>query len=97
MKTQNNDTAAYSITVHGRVQGVGFRYTAQAAAKRIGVTGWVKNEWDGSVALYCEGPREKVERFVQWCRQGPPSALVTDIDLHEKQPAGRHRSFSIAM
>jgi len=87
---------ACEISVEGRVQGVGFRYSAVNAARRYKVNGWVRNEYDGSVRLYCEGPEDAVERFVEWCRQGPPSARVMNIRIVPRQYQGRYRSFSVA-
>ena len=43
------------ITFHGRVQGVGFRYTARLAAGSLGLTGWAKNEYDGTVTMEVQG------------------------------------------
>jgi len=56
------------IKVHGRVQGVGFRYSTVQAAVNTGVQGWVRNEWDGSVLIYCEGNSSAVDQFISWCR-----------------------------
>lgn len=52
----------------GRVQGVGFRYSAQYLAQSLGITGWVKNEWDGSVVMEAQGNREALEMLVQKLR-----------------------------
>lgn len=49
----------------GRVQGVGFRYTAQYLAQGLGITGWVKNEWDGSVVMEAQGTQEMLEELVR--------------------------------
>ncbi|XCP86852.1 acylphosphatase [Roseburia hominis] len=49
----------------GRVQGVGFRYTAQYLAQHLGITGWVKNEWDGSVVMEAQGTQEMLEELVR--------------------------------
>ena len=58
----------------GRVQGVGFRYFATCAARRLGLTGWVANNWDGSVTLEAQGDPGQLERLVpmieQTCRWG---------------------------
>jgi acylphosphatase len=70
---------AVNVRVTGRVQGVAFRWSAQAEALRLGVTGWVRNEPDGSVLLYVEGPDDSVDALVAWCRQGPPSARVRAV------------------
>jgi acylphosphatase len=71
------------IRVTGRVQGVFFRYSARETAMRLGISGWVRNESDGSVSIEAEGPEPKLNQFLQWCRQGPTSAIVTDVEWHQ--------------
>jgi len=85
-----------SATVHGRVQGVGFRYSARSRAARLGLTGWVRNEPDGTVSVVCEGPRDKVGEFISWLRQGPPMAHVTNVDVRKKDASGTFRNFKVA-
>ena len=53
-----------SIRFHGHVQGVGFRYQAQSAARQLGLTGWVRNEFDGSVSMEVQGQAEAIDRLV---------------------------------
>jgi acylphosphatase len=65
--------------VSGRVQGVSYRASTIDEARRLGLVGWVKNEPDGSVLLEAQGPAEKVEALIEWCREGPPGARVTGI------------------
>jgi acylphosphatase len=77
--------------VHGRVQGVSFRYYARHAAERLGVSGWVRNQPDGSVALHAEGGADAVERFVEWCQHGPPAAVVRRVDETPTVPTGSPR------
>jgi len=64
------------ITVHGRVQGIGFRFSAMQAAYRYGVRGFVENHPDGTVYLEAEGEETVVEEFLQWCKKGPIGARV---------------------
>ena len=61
----------YRIHVKGRVQGVGFRYSAVREARSRGITGFVKNQYDGSVYIEAEGSQEQLLEFVEWCRRGP--------------------------
>jgi acylphosphatase len=70
---------ARHLEVRGRVQGVGFRYSLGMEARRLGVAGWVRNRLDGSVEAALYGPSDAVERLIEWARQGPPSARVTDV------------------
>ena len=84
------------VTVHGRVQGVGFRFSAVDTAKRIGVTGWVRNNYDGTVEAFCEGESSKVDKYVDWLKKGPPTANVTRVDVKEISYKGRYNTFAIA-
>ncbi|MFG6403801.1 MULTISPECIES: acylphosphatase [unclassified Microbacterium] len=76
------------IHVHGAVQGVGYRFSARAAAQQIGVSGWVRNRSDGSVEGEIEGIPERVDEMVAWMRRGPASAQVSAVDLVEVVPLG---------
>ncbi|HEY0952072.1 acylphosphatase [Nocardioides sp.] len=76
------------VTVTGRVQGVSFRYAAEREATRLGVTGWVRNEPDGSVAAHAEGDPGAVDAFVRWCHDGPPMAYVERVDVQEAEDQG---------
>ena len=73
---------AVDVTVTGRVQGVSFRAYAEREAARLGVTGWVRNEPDGSVAGHFEGEAGDVDALVAWCREGPRWATVERVDVH---------------
>lgn len=79
---------AVDIQVTGRVQGVSFRYYTQQRARELGVTGWVRNEPDGTVAGHFEGPTDAVDALVAWCRQGPPAARVESVALTASDPTG---------
>ena len=72
-------TKAQRLVIRGRVQGVGYRDAAVQAAFELGVFGWVRNLPDGSVEALAQGEPEAVERFVAWCRRGPPLARVADV------------------
>ena len=66
-----SDVRARAV-VHGRVQGVFYRDSCRTEARRLGVRGWVRNRDDGTVEVVAEGPRDRVDQFLSWCRQGPP-------------------------
>ena len=72
---------ARHLEVRGRVQGVGFRYALQHEARRLGLSGWVRNRHDGSVEAAVCGPSEAVEKLIAWARHGPPNARVTDLKV----------------
>ena len=76
------------MKVTGRVQGVSFRWYAVQEAERLGVTGWVSNEPDGTVAAHVEGDDEAVDAMVEWCRRGPAYASVRDVAVTQTQPSG---------
>jgi acylphosphatase len=86
---------ARRLVVHGRVQGVYFRAATRATAHRAGVVGWVANRADGTVEAWLEGPPDAVEQVEAWIvTGGPPSAVVTDVDLTVETPAG-HAGFVV--
>lgn len=74
--------------VHGQVQGVFFRDSVRRLAERHGVSGWVRNNWDGSVEAVLEGDREDVERVVEFMREGPRGARVDRVEVADEQPEG---------
>jgi acylphosphatase len=80
--------------VTGRVQGVGFRFFAERAARRTGVRGWVRNLPDGSVETVVEGEEPAVMRYLDDIRKGPLGGRVTDIRVEERDPE-RLESFHI--
>jgi acylphosphatase len=76
------------LVMRGVVQGVGYRFSAARAAALRDVSGWVRNRADGTVEAVLEGSPEAVESMVEWCRRGPPGAIVADIDVREETPEG---------
>lgn len=72
-----------NITVTGVVQGVFFRASTQEKANALQLSGWVKNQPDGSVYIEAEGEAEKLDAFVQWCHKGPPHAVVEKCEVSE--------------
>ncbi|MBI4263321.1 MAG: acylphosphatase [Acidobacteria bacterium] len=86
---------ARRLMIAGRVQGVGFRWFAQDAAAREGVTGWVRNLPDGRVEAYVEGDAEAVTRVERALRQGPRGARVDHVEVDTEPPTGTYRQFDI--
>jgi len=76
-------------SVRGRVHGVGFRYYVVSHAERLGLTGWVSNEQDGSLRCVAEGPREDVELLLEALKEGPASAIVEHV-LEDWLPSTGH-------
>jgi acylphosphatase len=87
-------TLAHRVRVHGHVQGVFFRDTCRREARRRGVTGWVRNDDDGTVVAHFEGEAEAVEAMVAWCRRGPARAEVSDVEAEDVPPEG-HPDFTM--
>lgn len=83
------------LRIHGHVQGVYFRASAQEEATRLGLSGWVRNRRDGSVEAVAEGPEDVLERFVSWCRRGPELAEVRDLEVERLEPAGMGGEFDV--
>lgn len=81
--------------IRGRVQGVGFRYTACAEARRLGLQGWVSNLPDGSVETECEGDDASVQAYLDWCRHGPSMARVTEVKVNYDNPTFEFNGFQI--
>lgn len=96
---KRNDTVQWMrvrARVVGLVQGVGFRASAQSNAISLGLSGWARNEPDGSVTLEIEGSGNKVDALVEWCRTGPPSARVDNVVVLTLTPTYDRSPFKIA-
>lgn len=72
-----------TFIVHGRVQGVGYRYFAREHGRRLQLSGWVCNAWDGTVEGEVEGEPHPLAAFKDALAQGPPSGRVTRVDWWE--------------
>ena len=81
--------------VHGRVQGVGFRYFALGVASGLRLKGWVANEPDGSVSVLAEGPRPALEQLVASLQEGPPAARVERFDHAWSAATGEFERFGV--
>ena len=68
------------LVIEGRVQGVGYRYSAKMKAESLGIRGSVQNLRDGSVFVTAQGKKEAMGNFVRWCYKGPPGAIVKNIE-----------------
>lgn len=84
-----------AATVRGRVQGVSFRWFTRQEADRLRLTGWVRNEADGTVRLEVQGPSPDVETFLGTLREGPPHARVVSVDVEERPAVDGELDFSI--
>jgi len=83
------------VRLFGRVQGVGFRYSAGDEARRRRLTGWVRNLDSGGVEGVFEGPRASVEDMLRWCNEGPPGAYVRELRVVWDEPPEHFTRFEI--
>jgi acylphosphatase len=88
-------TQAKRIVVHGRVQGVGFRYFVQHVGNRLGLTGNVRNCPDSTVEIFVEGSPKKIIEFIDEVEKGPALARVQAVDVVDVPVEGAYGSFSI--
>ena len=84
-----------NLTVRGRVQGVYFRAATQREARRLGLTGWVRNRQDGSVDVCAEGEEEALKELVAWANRGPSAARVERVDVRWRGFLGENHDFRI--
>ncbi len=83
------------VFVSGIVQGVGFRYATEREARRLGLSGWVRNTADGRVEILAEGTFGQVEQLLTWCHTGPSAARVSDVEHCDEIPDGAVTGFRI--
>ncbi len=83
------------MIVHGRVQGVGFRYTTQMIAQQLGITGWVRNAYDGTVHIEAEGEEPLMKQFVAKIKEGPRFSEVTHVEEVYLDESGGFHFFDI--
>ncbi|MBU4612626.1 acylphosphatase [Achromobacter sp. GG226] len=95
MKAQHPDAGLETLLVRvtGRVQGVGYRASAVREAHRLKVTGWVRNELDGTVQALLQGTPDQVDHMLEWMRHGPPMARVTDLITESQDTTRRFDRF----
>lgn len=95
MVDPGHDRRRVHAWVSGRVQGVYFRASTHAEARRLGLAGWVRNLPDGRVELVAEGDATAVADLVTWAGHGPPGARVDDLAVRDEPPTGDPGSFGI--
>jgi acylphosphatase len=83
------------LLITGRVQGVFYRASAQQEGLRLGLTGEVRNLDGGEVEAIVEGPRERIEEFIAWCKRGPPAARVENVQVRWTAPRGEFRTVRV--
>jgi acylphosphatase len=95
MKEGKNSNARMHLVVKGWVQGVFFRHETQRTATILGLVGWVRNLRDGSVEILAEGPKNKLEEMITWCRHGPAMARVENVEVSWQSPTGEYYAFKV--
>jgi acylphosphatase len=83
------------LFISGRVQGVFYRANTRDEARRLGLTGWVRNLPDGRVEAVIEGEEERVKELIDWCHQGPPGAIVRGVEVRWEDYRGEFADFKI--
>ena len=87
--------ARLQAVVRGRVQGVSFRYYTQRRARELGLVGYVRNVWDGTVEVVAEGERTDLDELLAFLRTGPRAAFVTDVDAQWPAPTSSFSRFEV--
>jgi acylphosphatase len=90
-----NEKARVLLLINGRVQGVFFRLKTREEAYKLGLTGWVKNNGNGTVEALAEGDKDKLEELINWCKKGPEHAQVDGVDIKWQDFIGEFKSFEI--
>jgi acylphosphatase len=83
------------LRICGRVQGVGFRFSAAQQARQLGLMGWVRNCADGTVEALAEGSMDALGAFIAWCGRGPAGARVDDVSVDWRSASGEFSGFEI--
>jgi acylphosphatase len=89
------EARALRAVVHGRVQGVGFRWSAVREARSLGLSGVVVNRADGTVEVVAEGDTTRLARLVSWLEKGPPGARVSSVDVEWLPWSGSYNGFGV--
>jgi len=92
---QEDERAQLRAVVHGEVQGVGFRYWARRQARELGLTGYVRNRWNGTVEVVAEGQRAPLQRLLNRLGRGPRAAWVRGVKADWGLYTGKFRSFEV--
>lgn len=95
MKDKAPDQHRLQAIVHGRVQGVSFRYYTRRRATELGLVGYVRNVWDGTVEVVAEGKHAGLEGLLAFLRVGPPAAMVARVEVRWATPTHAFNHFEV--
>ncbi|MCH9274914.1 acylphosphatase [Bifidobacterium amazonense] len=91
----DDDSVRVHALVTGMVQGVGFRYSTVEQARRLGLAGWVRNRFDGSVEVEAQGGRAKVAQLISWLKVGPRWAHVEQVEVRSIPVTAERGAFRV--
>lgn len=83
------------LKIYGKVQGVFFRDSSRKKARELNLSGFVRNEPDGTVAVVAEGEEKDLKEFIEWCKNGPDHTKVEKVDIQWLKPTGQFNDFVI--
>lgn len=83
------------LKIYGKVQGVFFRDSNRRKAGELNLSGWVRNEPDGTVLVVAEGQEEDLKELIEWCRNGSDHAKVDRVDTEWFEPTGQFDGFIV--
>ncbi|MFA6988486.1 MAG: acylphosphatase [Candidatus Gastranaerophilaceae bacterium] len=83
------------VFIYGKVQGVGYRYSAFNMAVNLGIKGWVRNKYDGSVEAMLEGDEVVLNQMIEWCKKGPFMSHVENVEIYNYNYEEEFSDFSI--
>ena len=83
------------LVISGKVQGVFYRASCQEVAQRLDLAGWVRNLPTGQVEVLAHGEKEKIEKFIEWCKKGPPGAKVGEVKIKWQNNPNKFVQFEI--
>ncbi len=83
------------LIISGKVQGVFYRASCQEVAQGLGLKGWVRNLSNGDVEVLAQGEKEKIEKLIDWCKKGPPSAKVNNANVKWEDLKEEFKNFDV--
>lgn len=95
MSGMNEEKQQLHAVVHGVVQGVSFRHYTVQEARRLNLTGWVRNVSDGTVEVHAEGTRQQLETLLTWLHRGAPQAEVEKVEAMWGEATGKFHDFTV--
>ena len=84
-----------NLKIYGRVQGVFFRDSCRREAQKLGLSGFARNEPDGTVQIIAEGEEKNLQELILWCKEGPEHAKVEKVEAEWQEPTGEFNGFAI--